>query len=147
MRREEIVLVIDTNVWISYLLTDTPEKYQIVFEHPECSIYICDELIDEIREVANRDKFRRFFTIESVDQLIHALETIATNIRVDPEIQATDFLRDRDDAFLLVLAGAINADYLITGDKDLLILGRFGKTKIVTISQFREEFRNSFEAS
>lgn len=139
MRGEEIVLVIDTNVWISYLMTDTPEQYQIVFEHPECSIYICDELIEEIREVAHRDKFRRFFTVESVDELINALETISTKIQVDSAIQSTSFLRDRDDAFLLALAAAIQADYLITGDHDLLVLQRFGKTKIVTISQFREE--------
>lgn len=108
-------------------------------EHPEFSIYICDELVEEIREVAHRDKFRRFFTVESVDELINALETITTKIQVDSAIQSTSFLRDRDDAFLLALAAAIQADYLITGDHDLLVLQRFGKTMIVTISQFREE--------
>ena len=107
MRGKEIVLVIDTNVWLSYLMTDTPEQYQFIFEHPDGSIFICDEMIDEIREVALRDKFRRYFTVESAEQLIEALETIATRIQLRPDYEIAEELRDRDDAFLLALAGAI----------------------------------------
>jgi len=43
---------------------------------------------------------------------------------------------DPKDNFLLALAKDGNADYLITGDNNLLSLKEFGKTKIVTLSEF-----------
>ena len=46
--------------------------------------------------------------------------------------------RDIKDNFLLALAKDGNADYLLTGDKDLLVIKKFGKTKITTIVDFLE---------
>jgi predicted nucleic acid-binding protein len=50
--------------------------------------------------------------------------------------------RDVRDNFLLALAKDSKADYLITGDKVLLELKNFNKTKITTISSFFEEMKN-----
>jgi uncharacterized protein len=44
--------------------------------------------------------------------------------------------RDPKDNFLLALAQTSKATHLITGDKDLLSLKSFGKTKILTIAAF-----------
>jgi predicted nucleic acid-binding protein len=44
--------------------------------------------------------------------------------------------RDAKDNYLLALAKDSQADFLITGDQDLLILQQFGITKIVTYQQF-----------
>lgn len=46
--------------------------------------------------------------------------------------------RDEKDDFLLNLAIDGNADYLVTGDKDLLILKKVNKTKILTYSELLE---------
>ena len=46
--------------------------------------------------------------------------------------------RDTKDEFLLALSKDGKADYLVTGDKDLLSLYRYRKTDIVTFSQFIE---------
>ena len=48
--------------------------------------------------------------------------------------------RDPNDDFLLILAKDGKADYLITGDKDLLILNPFNKTKICTPTEFKENY-------
>ena len=50
--------------------------------------------------------------------------------------------RDTKDNFLLALAKDGNADYLLTGDKDLLVIIKFGKTKITTIADFIELTKN-----
>lgn len=50
--------------------------------------------------------------------------------------------RDPKDNFLLALAKDGKADYLLTGDKDLLDLIKFGKTKIKTITAFIDEKKN-----
>lgn len=49
-----------------------------------------------------------------------------------------DACRDADDVHLLGLAEGVKADFLITGDKDLLVLKRYGPTQIVTPRQFWE---------
>lgn len=46
--------------------------------------------------------------------------------------------RDPKDDYLLALAQEAKADYLLTGDKDLLVLEYIGKTQIITVSFFEE---------
>lgn len=50
--------------------------------------------------------------------------------------------RDPKDDFLLALAKDGNANFLLTGDKDLLELKRFGHTNIVALSHFLEEAKS-----
>ena len=50
--------------------------------------------------------------------------------------------RDLNDNFLLALAKDGKADYLLTGDKDLLDLKKFGKTKIKTVTSFIDDTKN-----
>lgn len=60
-------------------------------------------------------------------------------------IQVESFVtvcRDSKDNFLLALEKDGKADYLLTGDKDLLDLIKFGKTKIKTITAFIDETKN-----
>ncbi len=45
-------------------------------------------------------------------------------------------LRDKKDNFLLELAEESNADFIITGYKNLLILGEYKNTKIITPKNF-----------
>jgi len=42
-----------------------------------------------------------------------------------------------NDNFLLALARDGKADYLITGDNDLLIMETFEKTEIITIEKYK----------
>jgi len=44
--------------------------------------------------------------------------------------------RDHKDNFLLNLAVDGHADFLLTGDKDLLVIGKIGETNIMTINEF-----------
>ena len=55
---------------------------------------------------------------------------------INPESEIK-ICRDTKDNFLLNLAVDGNADYLITGDKDLLILEKINNTKIITIADFK----------
>jgi predicted nucleic acid-binding protein len=47
-------------------------------------------------------------------------------------------IRDIDDLFLLALAETVQADYILTGDKDLLSLHSHRQTKIVTYRYFTD---------
>jgi len=49
-----------------------------------------------------------------------------------------DICRDTDDNFLLALAKDGKADYLITGDNDLLIIKKFRQCHISTYTEFEK---------
>lgn len=46
--------------------------------------------------------------------------------------------RDPNDNYLLALAEQIPLNYLITGDRDLLVLQRWGQTKLISFNRFEE---------
>lgn len=48
--------------------------------------------------------------------------------------------RDKKDDFLLALAKDGKADFLVTEDKDVLKIGSFEKTKILSLTDFRKSF-------
>jgi uncharacterized protein len=93
-------------------------------------------LLDEFLEVARRPKSKRFFSLSDIEDLLETIEEYAEFVTVQTRIEVC---RDPKDNFLLSLSIDGNADFLITGDKDLLTLTNFGETTITTISEFIKE--------
>jgi putative PIN family toxin of toxin-antitoxin system len=126
-------IILDTNLWISYLITkDYTSLDEIIFSKKYILVF-SQELLDEFMEVAKRPKFRRFFSSTDIEDLLTTISEYADFVNVQSKIQ---ICRDPKDNFLLSLAIDGNVDYLITGDKDLLDLNKFGKTIIISISEF-----------
>ena len=53
-------------------------------------------------------------------------------------------LREPEDLYLLALADAVDADFLLIGDKDLLVLKKYNKTEIISYSEFMKLQRKRF---
>jgi putative PIN family toxin of toxin-antitoxin system len=102
------------------------EKVQLVF---------CSELFTELTEVASRPKLKKFFTEKDWEFIFNIIEQYAVFISVVSSVAAC---RDEKDNFLLSLAKDSKANYLLTGDKDLLILKTFEMTKIITVAEYQE---------
>ncbi len=128
-----MIVVIDTNVWISALQfakrRGTPMR-ALEKAMSEDVIATCDEIDTEIVRVLT-EKFsweRRRAT--SALQVI-----LARGIRV--EIRGTvKVCRDPNDDMFLECASLAKAGWLIAGDKDLLTLGTYKETRIVTPSEY-----------
>ena len=129
-------VIIDTNLWISFLLTKDLSKFDSIVAGNQLKLIFSQELIDEIVEVTQRSKFRKYFELDDVESLLLKIRARANFIEVTSDINAC---RDPKDNFLLSLSIDGNATHLLTGDKDLLILKKFGKTKILTITEYLEE--------
>ena len=56
---------------------------------------------------------------------------------------AAEVCRDPDDIKILGLAVASNADYIVTGDKDLLVLKSFQNIPILTPRSFSDILRSA----
>ncbi len=131
MLRRKSRIVVDTNLWISYLLTGNSNLDKLL---NSCKVLLLfsNELLSEFLEVAGRPKFRKFFSLEDVEILLSAIEPISELVAVSSEIQVC---RDAKYNFFLALAQDGKANYLVTGDADLLVLKKFDKTIIVTIAE------------
>lgn len=128
-------VVIDTNIFISGIFFGgNPLKILRLWQRRKIELVISPELEAEIIR-----KLKAFDASE--DLLTNWKEIIEENsMSVLPKAEPK-LSRDPKDNFLLAAALEAKADYLITGDKDLLILGKIGKTKILKPSQFIGDFK------
>src|SRR5258708_2824453 len=125
-------IIIDTNLWISYLLTKDSKLDRFLSDNL-ITLLFSQDLITEFIEVAHRPKFRKYFSASDLEALLVSISTKAIFIEI---FSAVDISPDPKDNFLLALAKDGNATHLLTGDKELLSLKKFGKTKIVTIRNY-----------
>lgn len=126
-------IIIDTNLWISFLLTKDLSKIDSLLKGSHALLLFSQELLEEFVEVAQRPKFKRYFSQQDIKNLLAKINTKAEFIAIKSHIA---LCRDPKDNFLLSLAKDGKASYLITGDKDLLVLKKIGKTEILTITDY-----------
>ena len=82
----------------------------------------------------------KFNRIISEPQVLRFLTLLLPKM-VETEIgNLVNLSRDMNDNYLLSMALESHADYLVTGDLDLLVLEKIGDTKIVSMLDFRSEF-------
>ena len=129
-------VVLDTNVLVSSLIIpDSPPHW--LYEAWRAGTYVlvtCDEQLEEFRRVTRYDKVRVYIEPAAAGTLLNELSKTAQRIGRLPKVRRS---ADAGDDYLLALAQAADAEYLVTGDRSgLLALKRHGKTRIVTARQF-----------
>jgi putative PIN family toxin of toxin-antitoxin system len=136
MKKHPINVIFDTNVWISFLIGKRLTFLSGYLSSGQIKIIYCKQLVDEIKEVTSREKLKKYFPKESVKELVDLIETIGDFYEFNP----INFIsRDPKDNFLLDLIEVSKADYLISGDKDLLAHNPFKNTLIITPKIFELE--------
>lgn len=105
-----------------------------LLENREFQLIFSQELLSEFMEVINRTKLRKYFSEENLESILEIIEQYADFISVTSVINGC---RDEKDNFLLSLAKDGSANYLLTGDQDLLIIKQFEKTEIITFAEFK----------
>ncbi len=139
MPNGSIRVIFDTNVWISFLIGKRLSKVKRYISDGRLQIVTTDQLILEIRTVTARKKLKKYFPTESVHDLVELLETIADHFEIEP----TNFVsRDPKDNFLLDLVNISKADFLVTGDKDLLEINSFKTARILTPIEFEIQLKS-----
>ena len=126
-------IIIDTNLWISFLITKDYSNLDTILSERRAIIVCSKELIDEFTEVASRPKFKKYFHRDDIQRLTMLLATEGEFIDVVSEI---DICRDPKDNFLLSLARDGKTTHLITGDNDLLEIKYIDSTLIVTMTNY-----------
>lgn len=133
-----IQVVLDTNVIISGMAfpASVPGKIMQAWRSGAIDVVLSDYILDEIRRVLPRLRGRHGMSDLEIDDLVDILGFIADI--VDPVTLPHDAVRDIGDTPVLgtLVAGMQfhEVGYLITGDKDLLVLEEY--YPVVTPSEF-----------
>lgn len=136
MKEERIIrVVVDTNIWISFLIGRRLSNLMKLLTKTEVQLVFSDELLNELHEVSKRPKFLKYFSsTNQSDKLLAFLHSIGELVSLSGTIP--ERYRDAKDDYLLELAIRSDADFLITGDADLLVIKRIKQCHIVTIKEF-----------
>ncbi len=119
-------MVLDTNVLLSGIAypASVPGKILAAWRHGSVDVLLSAYILDELRRVLPRLAHRHGLTSAEIDDLVDALSIQAEVIEPLPDLEPD--LRDFDDQPVLgTLCAALKtsgANYLITGDKDLLAM-------------------------
>jgi len=133
-------IITDTNILISYLIGKKLKSLRNLFEKENIEFIINEKLIEEFVRKVTLPKFRKYFEVDKALAFIKFLKRRATFVVVNSELK---ICRDSKDNFLLALAKDAGADFLITGDKDLLVLKRFENTTIISLNEFIKQLNKS----
>ena len=126
-------LVADTNILLSGIFYENGNEAQILrlFLDDKAILLASLDTLEELREALTRPKFK-LTPAESLAlfQMVLSRSEILLTLE-----EAAGKCRDKDDQKFLDLAQSGSADYLVTGDRDLLDMQRVGTTRILTSAQ------------
>ncbi|OKH19059.1 putative toxin-antitoxin system toxin component, PIN family [[Limnothrix rosea] IAM M-220] len=114
-------VIIDTNLWISFLIGKNSQSLKDLLIQAENTPIFSAALLEELTAVTQRPKLQKYFSQANVETLLSFLKSISEIIEPTSQVKLC-----RDP----------KADFLITGDQDLLVLKEIEMTKIVTYQQF-----------
>ena len=129
-------LVIDTNILISALLSGTslPAHLVVLWREGRFDLLTSAEQLDELMRVTRYPKIRERLAPALAGRLINELRDVAIVVSDLPVVSVSP---DPYDNYLLAMASAGVADFLVTGDKrDLLELKLFEGIRIITVREF-----------
>ena len=115
-------VVVDTNVFVSLLIRPGETFLSLIdiLDRSATVLYSADTLT-ELVDVLRRQKFSKYTTPQNVSALVQWIADEGELIDVEHEVAGS---RDLKDNKFLSLAITGKADYLISGDKDLLVMKR-----------------------
>lgn len=134
-KSKPLKIIIDTNLQVSFIISNKLTLLDGLLFSQKITLLFSEELINEIAVTITKPKLRKYFATNGLEEMLTAFEPFIDLIKVRSSVT---LCRDPNDNFLLALAKDGKADYLLTGDKDLLELVKFGKTKIISMTTFLE---------
>jgi putative PIN family toxin of toxin-antitoxin system len=128
-------IIVDSNIWISFLIGKSLRGLQNYIDSQHIKIITCKEQYNELSVVFKKPKIKKYFTKEQVLEFFELLDESSDCIEL---VTKSSICRDAKDNFLVSLAIDSQADFLITGDLDLLELDKIGQTLVIKYTDFEQ---------
>jgi len=132
---KKVKVVFDTNVWVSVFMKKILNDEFSQVKH-ELTVYISKDIILEISKVLLYPKIAEILRKTGINEkeILRALK--ANSIMVKPKVKLHVIEEDAEDNKILECALVAGADIIVSGDRHLLKLGKFRKTRILTPKEF-----------
>ena len=135
-KNKSLRLVIDTNLWISFIISKKLNLLEPILFAENTRILFSSELVEELKATITKPKLKKYFSDNALEEMLTVFDPYIDFITVKSTVS---ICIDPNDNFLLALAKDGKANYLLTGDNDLLDIGKYEKTIIIKISEFFEQ--------
>ncbi|MBW6485820.1 MAG: putative toxin-antitoxin system toxin component, PIN family [Syntrophobacterales bacterium] len=130
-------VVLDTNVLIAAFLTEgICAKLLTRARRRDFDLVLCDGILQEFKRVLKK----KFAASPHETSEAKTILSEATQEILGQTDSITPICRDSDDDLILACAREAVADYLVTGDADLLVLKNYEGIRIVTPKEFEKLF-------
>ena len=127
--------ILDTNILVSALIVPggAPDYLYQCWRMSRFTLISSEEQLNEFRRVTRYPRVQKYIRPAAAGTMLNEIRGLAELIGPLPNVR---ICADPADNFLLAMAEASSADYLITGDeRHLLTLGRHGSTRIVSAGE------------
>ena len=133
--------VLDANVWVSYIITQTEFKFTEAVVENNLTIIICDELLEELERVFKYPHLKQYEIDISV--ALNFIEDISVTRKLIYPIKRY-IPDDMNDDYVVALALQTDAGYITSGDKHILsqkdrLETKYKKLKILTKLEFEKK--------
>jgi putative PIN family toxin of toxin-antitoxin system len=139
-----MLVLLDSNILISALISPFGAPAAIYNEwlSGRFRVVTCQQQIDEIRLATRHPRFKGRLQPHHIGTMLNNLYSTWLWDGLPPRKHDA---ADPTDSYLLDLMEAAQPDYAVTGDKrsGLLQLGRLGRTKILSATEFQETVLHS----
>jgi hypothetical protein len=135
---KRVRLVVDANILLSALIGGELRWFREVLANDDLDLLVSSSMLEEVERVASRPYFWKYFPLDEAVEILTIVKRNGTLVKVKPPYER--ICRDPKDDHLLALAKKGKADFLITGDEDMLVLKKHGKSRILKPAAFRKEF-------
>lgn len=126
-------VIIDVNIWVSFCIGQHLDDLPLALGHPAVELFICEALESEFADVVSRPRLAKYIRPERVVEVFQLME--AYGIYAEIEWAEANFVDDKDN-YLLDFSRSIRAEYLVTGDQNLLALESYFKQKSSRFENF-----------
>ena len=130
-----MLVVLDSNVLISALIStgSPPDRIYRAWREKRFTLVTSEDQLTELRRASRYPRLRTLVPPREFGALINRMHGALVLDKL-PRIKVS---RDPDDDYLLAMAAATKADFLVTGDtRGLLRLKKFGRTRVLGPSSF-----------
>lgn len=132
-------VVLDTNIYISFILNNKLNKLIALIEQNDLEIFICEDLINEIISTLQKTHIKSKLKFP-IQEYLEVIQLITTTIVIDKRFDNTI---DPHDNFLFDLAYSCKSYFIITEDKPILNHKQINKIKIISMLAFKKLLNNN----
>src|SRR6476469_5036683 len=114
-------LVVDTNVYVSAAISPAGRSMALIeaAQRGEAALIMCEALHAEIAETLEREKFRRWISLDEAVDFLAAATLLAEWVDDRPPAEIPKVCEDPDDDFLIALCQDAGTGILVSGDRGI----------------------------